>query len=58
MGEELWINLWSTHFGGEVCGIHNYSGGKAKYDFKVIGEDGEVTRIYNVDSKIVSKYRK
>lgn len=55
IGESLWINFWSASIIGEVCGVHMYRS-KEKYDFKVFGGGGVgVTRIYNIDSAIVSR---
>jgi hypothetical protein len=56
LGKLVWINLWATYFSGEVCGVHFFPG-KVKYDFKVFGENGQVTKLYLIDSAFVSATR-
>lgn len=53
MGDTRFINFWGAEIIGEVCGVHFYPG-KVKYDFKVFGDDGGETKIYNIDSAFVS----
>ena len=52
IGKPVWFKLWSTNVIGEILSVHLHEG-KIKYDLKLIGDDGETTRIYNVDSKYV-----
>lgn len=48
IGDNVWLNLWSSNIVSEVIAVHFYSG-KVKYDLKVFGGNGEETRIYNID---------
>lgn len=52
LGQPVWFRLWSADIIGEVLSIHLHEG-KTKYDLKLIGNNGETTRIYNVDSAYV-----
>lgn len=52
LGQPVWFRLWSADIIGEVLSIHFHEG-KTKYDLKLIGNNGETTRIYNVDSAYV-----
>lgn len=54
MEDRIWVCLWSTRFGGQIDGVHFYHG-KVKYDVKVFGENGDYTKMYNVDSAFISK---
>jgi len=53
----VWFTLWSYKIAAQVLAIHPY-GNKFKYDLKLIGHNGEETRIYNVDSKCVAEKNK
>lgn len=58
LGQPVWLRLWSADIIGEILSIHFHEG-KVKYDLKLIGNNGETTRIYNVDSTFVaSKIKK
>jgi hypothetical protein len=58
LGQPVWFRLWSTDVIGEVLSIHHHEG-KVKYDLKLIGNNGDTTRIYNVDSAyVVSRIEK
>ncbi|MFI5132665.1 MAG: hypothetical protein ACHQFX_21870 [Chitinophagales bacterium] len=58
LGQPVWFRLWSADIIGEVLSIHHHEG-KVKYDLKLIGHNGETTRIYNVDSTyVVSRIEK
>lgn len=52
LGQPVWFRLWSADIIGEVLSIHQHEG-KVKYDLKLIGNNCETTRIYNVDSTYV-----
>lgn len=52
--EGVWLCLWSAKIVSEILAIHFYEG-KVKYDLIVFGDDGQQTRLYNVDSAFVSK---
>lgn len=54
IGDAVWLALWSSRICSEINAVHFYEG-KVKYDLKVFGEDGGVTRLYNVDSAFVTK---
>ena len=49
IGQPVWLCLWSHKIIAEVLCVHFYEG-KVKYDLNLLGEDGDTTRIYNVDS--------
>jgi hypothetical protein len=57
MGDNVWLKLWSAKIAAEIHSVHFHLG-KVKYDLKVFGDNGEVTRLYNVDSAFVSKHAK
>lgn len=48
----VWFRLWSADIAAQIHSIHFYEG-KVKYDLKLIGGNGETTRVYNVDSIFV-----
>jgi len=50
----VWLALWSCRIPCEVHAVHFYDG-KVKYDLRVFGEDGQQTRVYNIDSAFVTK---
>lgn len=54
-GDEVWLCLWSAKIPSQIHGIHFYEG-KVKYELIVFGDNGESTRIYNIDSAFVTKY--
>lgn len=54
VGDPVWLTLWSAHIVSEVLCVHFYEG-KVKYDLSVFGDNGETTRLYNVDSVFVVK---
>lgn len=49
VGQPVWLCLWSHKVIAEVLCVHSYEE-KVKYDLSLVGEDGDTTRIYNVDS--------
>lgn len=51
-GQFVWLRLWSTDVAAQVLQAHPY-GDKFKYDLKLLGSNGEETRIYNVEAKHV-----
>lgn len=48
----VWLRLWGSDIAAQIHGVHFYAG-KVKYDLKLIGGDGDTTRVYNVDSVFV-----
>lgn len=55
MGDEVWLCLWSAKIVSEIHAIHFYEG-KVKYDLIVHGDNGQQTRVYNIDSAFVTKH--
>src|SRR6185369_12495066 len=54
IGDQVFFNLWSASVIGEIHEIH-FTASKVKYDLNVFSGNGEVTRIYNIDSAFISK---
>jgi hypothetical protein len=52
--EFVWFCAWETQIAAQVHAVHFFKS-KVKYDLKLIGGNGEETRIYLVDSAFVSK---
>jgi hypothetical protein len=52
--DKVWLRLWSADISSEVLNVHFYPG-KVKYDLTVFGENGETTRLYNIDPLYVVK---
>lgn len=52
--DKVWLKLWSATVPVEILAVHFYPG-KVKYDVEVFGDNGEVTRLYNVDSAFLPK---
>lgn len=52
--DKVWFKCWSANIPAEIHAVHFYVG-KVKYDLQLFGDNGNVTRIYNVDSAFVSK---
>lgn len=50
----VWLSFWETYIASQVNAVHFYHD-KVKYDLKVMGGNGEETRVYNVDSAFVTK---
>lgn len=51
-GQYVWFRLWSHDIAAMVLCVHDY-GEKFKYDLELLGNDGQTTRIYNVESQYV-----
>lgn len=54
IGDCVWFQTWSANIIVNVIAIHFYTG-KVKYDLELFSENGDTTRIYNVDSAFVVK---
>lgn len=52
INDRIWFRLWSADVIGEIKAIHFYPD-KVKYDLELFANDGQKTRIYNVDSCFV-----
>lgn len=52
IGQSVWFRLWSADIVAVVLCVHFYEG-KVKYDLELLADDGDKTRIYNVDSVYV-----
>ena len=52
LDEYVWYRLWSCDVPATINAVHFYHG-KVKYDLELLGQDGDKTRIYNVDSAYV-----
>lgn len=52
IGQPVWLRLWSHDIIATVLCVHFYEG-KVKYDLELLGDNGDKTRIYNVDSMYV-----
>lgn len=52
IGEFVWFRLWSADIAAMILCVHFYEG-KVKYDLELLADDGDKTRIYNVDSVYV-----
>lgn len=56
IGDSVWLCFWSAKIVSEIHAVHFYES-KVRYDLIVFGNDGQKTRIYNIDSAFVSKTR-
>ena len=54
IGSSVFLQLWSARIVSEIHAVHFYEG-KVKYDLIVFGDNGEQTRLYNIDSAFVTK---
>ncbi len=52
--DAVWLKLWSASIPAKIKNVHFYAD-KVKYDLELFGGNGEVTRVYNVDSDHVVK---
>lgn len=52
IGQPVWLRLWSHDIIATVLCVHFYES-KVKYDLELLGDDGNKTRIYNIDSLYV-----
>lgn len=54
VGDRVWLNFWSCSVPAGVIAVHFYPG-KVKYDLEVNPKRGNSTRMYNIDSLMVTK---
>lgn len=53
--DEVWLNFWSKKIIVKINAVHFYPS-KVKYDVEAFGDNGETTRLYNVDAAVLTKY--
>lgn len=54
VGDRVWLNFWEHSVAACVVAVHFYPS-KVKYDLQVNPRRGNSTRIYNIDSVMVTK---
>lgn len=54
IGDAAWLRLWSDDIIVEIHAVH-FTAGKVKYDVNVLANNGDKTRLYNVDSVFIHK---
>lgn len=56
IGDYIWLTLWSKWMPVDVVAV-KFTGSQVKYDVRCSADDGEEVRLYNIDEKVLQKYK-